>query len=318
MTAISIAEKSTQAWEDTALGSESFDTPISEERLRERRLYETTPGLETLANAEWDTLQKWVAFKMAVPFADQLYKQKELNLDLEVAIDEYIIPELRTRRAQYLSESAYILGTNVPQIRERIEQYSEEKQHLESGIANAQELISKGDLSPILPLQVRSWESTVRSKRRDINGLEKDISKQLLSAKLDDAMFYKVTDYLKFASTEEANSDNEAIVFAAKMLAYHQVINSLKSERAGTIGHDEEDEDEVIVRGYDRRIETLEIELRALEEVTPSEHGSLENVSEIKTLTTPEKAPSTLEKMREFRRRLIGKLGVGLAVRTAD
>lgn len=279
--------------------------PLSDNEARERRLYKVTPELEHLADVEWNALDQWVAFKIAPHFVDQIYKGESLEIDPEVVQSDYLIPEYRTAQGQYFSESAHIVGTHIPGIRRRIKQYSTEAGDLETSAGYNQYRIDQGDRSPKLETDRDAWLRQAKSKRTLVKDLTADIPKAEMNARVKDAMYYKINGFVERAERGECADEIDTIIFASKKRAFEQVINTLKSDRA--ILDEENEDEEVVIRGYNRKIELLQGELTALEaahEAQAHEGQSQAAAGEVIQESAEAKAHPNL--LQEFRCRLLG------------
>jgi len=298
MTAITIADRSTQIRGDDALGPNSSEASVelSQDQLKERKLYDKYPELEPHVNAEWAVLQRWVAFKIAPSFVEQIYKGTPLEMDRDVAINDHIIPELKDSRLQYLSESAHIVGKHIPSLKKRIAEYSDEASRLEDSVISTLDKIDSGDTSPKLKLDASSWYRQAHQKRKLVSDLQEDVPKAVLNAHVKDATFYRINDFVTRLARGEQTDKADDIIHASKKIALEQVINSLKSDRA--LADKTDDDEETIIRGYDRQIELLEVELRALEDIITTETIPVEVESEVNEEQT--------SLLKNFQRRLLG------------
>lgn len=310
MTAITIADRSTQSWEDTALGPNNFESPttLSEDQKKERRLYEVTPELEHFAQAEWSTVERWLSFKMAPHFVGQIYKGEPLTIEPDEAASQYIIPESKALQGRYLRESLHIVKTQIPTIEDKIADYEIRASNLETSVTQSERRIENGDASPKLKIDTDSWRRQAKTMRKTASNLTADIPNLQMGAHVKDALFYKINDFVT-RTREGENADMlEAIVHESKIIALEQVIIEYKSERAraASATDPDEDEDPIIVRGYDKKIEVLENELHALQDV------SVEDAQDIQTqvIETQEQAQEQVQvhesKLLAFRRRILG------------
>lgn len=281
--------------------------PLTESEARERRLYAITPELEHHVEVEWNTLDQWVAFKMTPHFVEQLYKGEPLDIDPAVVQSQYIIPEYRTAQMQYFSESAYIVGTQLPQLDRKIAQYTAEAKDLSEAAGYNLHRIEQGDLNPQLQLNADSWEGQAKEKRKLVKDLKEDIPKAKMNAKVKDAMFYKIDGFISHVEQGECADEVDAIIFAGKKRAFEQVISNLKADQA--VLDDETEEDAEIIRGYNRKIELLEVELKALEDAhsAPAAQPLEANSSSRKeTAQGTHEAKEQPGLLRDLRRLLIG------------
>lgn len=308
MTASTIADRSTQLWGDAALGPNGFDetSVLSEDQKRERRLYKDSPELEHLADAEWVTVQRWLAFKMSDHFVGQIYHGEPLDIASSDAVENYIAPEAKILQARYLMESAHIVGTHIPSIEKRIKEYQSRAKELTESAEYTQLLIDNGDLSPKLVLNLASWRKQAKDMNYDVSNLTADLPNLHMGAKVKDAMFYKINDFTSRISNGEQSEAVDAIVHEGKKIALEQAIIQFKSDRASV--DNESDDGQTIIRGYDKAIELLGIELLALQDVsvddintTPSPQQRTDSQTVRQETTFDRESPLT-----RFRQKLLG------------
>lgn len=305
MTAITNAVRSTQPWGDDALGPNSFEAPtfITEDQIKERRLYAVTPELEHHVESEWEVLDHWVAFNVAPHFVEQIYRGEPLELSEEEALHARIIPVYETRRVQYLQESAHIVGSYIPGIKRRIGMYEREAQDLDESIAYNEQRIEAGAVSPALKSTTDSWRRQSRAKHRLVRDLHKDIPNAELNAKVKDAMFYRINDLVKRTNAGEDIVPVDDIVHSAKKIAIEQVITITKSEKSVLKPLDPKAEEKA--QELEARIVALQAELVALDAV---EFGDVTiELDTVDTRVAPERDEGAL---KDFRRRLIGGFGL--------
>lgn len=290
-------------------------TSVSEARIEENGSHVLSPELERSVESEWGTLQHWMAFRMSDHFVGQIYRGELVEIAPEEAISTYLMPEYQAMSGRYQEESKAIEELYVPEIKKKILTYQREALEFEVAANYNQDKINEGDLSPKLAIDALSWRKSAKEKGAIANDLQEDLSNNQTSVLIKNELIHKIEDFTDHIWDNHSLAQVEEIIFASKKRAFEQVINTLKSERA-LVDNDEKEDGDVIVRGYDRRIELLEAELTALEEAkNPSKApGGLDELEENMVASSEyEQNPPEVDKrrnfLREMRSRLLGGFG---------
>ncbi|MES2630779.1 MAG: hypothetical protein V4611_02390 [Patescibacteria group bacterium] len=265
MTTISIADRSTVTRGDDALGSKSFSDAAPETSTVERRLYVISPEIQAQVEIQSAVLDNWVAFKTAPAFVEKIYNGKELAIDMEYMRDELILPEYREQQRVFLEESADIVGRQIPSIRTRRRSAERDAAEHEKNIADIDTRVAAGQGSAEVAMSRASYYKQMKRRQKDADNLTQDIPRAVQNARIKEAMFYTIGQFLNNPNEDVIQAKIDEITLASKKIALNQVILSFKADMAVLDANNPQNT--AGIESLSLKIELLEAELAAHEKI---------------------------------------------------
>ena len=232
--------------ESSALGPNSSEMPVQPTSDYEYYLQAVSPELVEQMDIEAQSLDSWLQFKTKTYLIREIFAHRDenprvdpidafLSKDFSISLpeirDEVILPELEQQEVDYIENSSYIKGRQIPEMTKKLTRATEEYQSVQQDLI----MLSNSNGSRSVkssPEDVQKW---FRKKQNDIDVLSHDLDGQRLRARLQDSMVAYVNRLLNDSSEDGLLMETvDKAAHNAKLDVYREIIGMLKSQMALT------------------------------------------------------------------------------------